>query len=138
MTFNSGQAYGHHMRSVHKETVLYKCKECKKSCKTSQELVRHEITHTKDKPFVCSMCSYPFNKKWNLTVHQRNCPKAPDYVNKRKRSEKNKFETDINQFVENYAQYNGLRCSVPDMLKKSETFFCKDVKFNGKICNTLK
>ena len=45
------------------------CPFCPKVFRKPSELKRHEMIHTGEKPFVCTMCDYASNRKANLQSH---------------------------------------------------------------------
>ena len=49
----------------------YFCKECNKSYNRKNDLDRHIMTHTGEKPFKCEKCSAGFSLKSSLTKHSR-------------------------------------------------------------------
>jgi len=68
-----------HELNVHGELIngfgvsnsLMKCSYCPKVFPAKSQLVLHERTHTKEKPFQCSQCHKKFSAKCNLTAHER-------------------------------------------------------------------
>lgn len=54
------------------KTKNYECNECHKKFATKFHVDRHELTHTKQKPFKCGVgeCEYYCNREDNLQVHR--------------------------------------------------------------------
>ena len=59
------------------------CNECNYSCHDISNFKIHLRIHSGEKPFICDRCSHAFNKKSDLTRHQRKpckyfyeCPKC--------------------------------------------------------------
>ena len=48
----------------------YKCSECSYSTSVKQNLVHHQMIHTGQNPYKCSECSYSSSQKTNLLNHQ--------------------------------------------------------------------
>lgn len=49
----------------------FKCEQCGKTCKSHVRLIKHQQTHSKDRPFACPKCPSRFTFKCNLTTHIR-------------------------------------------------------------------
>jgi len=49
----------------------FKCQFCLKSFKKKLDLIRHERTHTGEKPFQCEICKKTFAQKGDLVRHER-------------------------------------------------------------------
>merc|ERR1719370_716588 len=60
-----------HMKLVHKLGRQYTCAYCGKILYSSQYLMKHEMTHTGEKPFKCPDCDYRCIQRSNLRIHMR-------------------------------------------------------------------
>ncbi|ODV88828.1 hypothetical protein CANCADRAFT_15246, partial [Tortispora caseinolytica NRRL Y-17796] len=49
----------------------YLCSYCSKDFSRSEHKVRHERSHTKERPFSCSICSVSFVRRDLLLRHER-------------------------------------------------------------------
>ncbi|KAM4651399.1 uncharacterized protein O3C94_013891 [Discoglossus pictus] len=77
---NNSQEYDENSLSYNSKLVYtsictgrkqFVCSQCGKSFRYSSFLVRHQISHTKDKPFHCSECGKCFTQNSDLVNHQR-------------------------------------------------------------------
>ena len=60
-------------QTVFDEHVLahqpYACSMCNYRCHLKWDLIKHNRTHTKEKPFACPYCPHKTAQKGNLTYH---------------------------------------------------------------------
>ncbi|KAI8821246.1 hypothetical protein BJ741DRAFT_637348 [Chytriomyces cf. hyalinus JEL632] len=63
------------IQNVHRTNDgMFECKVCQKQCIRKQDLIRHEITHSKAKHFVCpSNCGSAFGRSDALGRHLKTC-----------------------------------------------------------------
>ena len=52
----------------------YECSFCGKEFDRMSYVLRHEKTHTGDKPFICEFCGKGFSQKSNCKIHLFRCP----------------------------------------------------------------
>ncbi|XP_058819336.1 zinc finger protein 557-like isoform X2 [Topomyia yanbarensis] len=64
--------YDSHMR-YHKaiDEGRYTCNYCDKKFATNARMVRHERSHTNEKPFQCKYCEKSFNNETSMNTHER-------------------------------------------------------------------
>ena len=53
------------------EDGQWACPYCPRTMKAPSNIRLHMLTHTGEKPFACTMCSYASNKKGNLQSHMK-------------------------------------------------------------------
>lgn len=58
-------------RSKKFKSSTYFCRFCEKSFSSPSHLSRHELTHTGEKPSLCSECGQQFSQSSSLERHQR-------------------------------------------------------------------
>jgi len=63
----SPRYYGN--KSSKKEEKMFRCKECKKTFNRKHNLTKHERCHTGEKPYHCKHCDSKFRDSSNLTKH---------------------------------------------------------------------
>jgi len=63
--------HGHLVNGGCVKNSLMKCSFCPKVFPARSQLILHERTHTKERPFQCSQCQKTFSAKCNLTAHER-------------------------------------------------------------------
>ena len=51
--------------------VLYQCEFCPYKTNQKNNLIRHNKTHTGDRPFKCQFCSYRAALRTSLVIHER-------------------------------------------------------------------
>ena len=67
----TGQAQISNSQISGKNLGRYFCKECNKSYNRKNDLDRHVMTHSGEKPFKCEKCAAAFSIKSSLTKHMR-------------------------------------------------------------------
>lgn len=78
VTCSSYSTYYMHCKKKHNEQfksrgmtiTLFKCTECKHTCKTKAELTAHTRVHTGERPFKCNQCPSSFKLSNHLNEHK--------------------------------------------------------------------
>ncbi len=60
-----------HEASVHMKLKIHKCDECQKTFSHVSNLNRHKLTHSKEKPYSCSLCHVRCGQLATLRNHQK-------------------------------------------------------------------
>ncbi|XP_050311647.1 zinc finger protein 239-like [Anthonomus grandis grandis] len=75
--FKTANLLKYHQDKAHTKTTTkptkknYLCDTCGQGFKDSDNLKKHKISHTEDRPFLCLECGKGFKHKYVLTYHQR-------------------------------------------------------------------
>ncbi|KAK2477109.1 hypothetical protein H9L39_12333 [Fusarium oxysporum f. sp. albedinis] len=67
-------------------TTLHRCRHCLREFARAEHLVRHERTHTKEKPYACHHCSDAFSRRDLLRRHEIKVHGISDRLRRRRRS----------------------------------------------------
>lgn len=78
-TFSMRRAMNKHIITVHGKDVklrcpvnkLIKCPVCEKTFRWKYELTKHEVVHTKERPFACGICGMRFTQSSSMRSHIR-------------------------------------------------------------------
>ncbi|KAL2206004.1 hypothetical protein CC79DRAFT_1397980 [Sarocladium strictum] len=62
---------GQQRSPVHNEGRIWHCGQCRQAFKKKGHLVRHTLSHTKQKPFVCDRCPKAYSRRDSLVRHER-------------------------------------------------------------------
>ncbi|XP_066216080.1 histone-lysine N-methyltransferase PRDM9-like isoform X3 [Saccopteryx leptura] len=67
-------------QKTHSGEKPYVCRECKRGFTKKSDLLRHQRTHSGEKPYVCRECKRGFSQKSHLLRHQRTHSGEKPYV----------------------------------------------------------
>ncbi|KAH6975050.1 hypothetical protein BKA56DRAFT_589963 [Ilyonectria sp. MPI-CAGE-AT-0026] len=67
-------------------TTLHRCRHCLREFARAEHLVRHERTHTKEKPYACHHCSDAFSRRDLLRRHEIKAHGISEGLRRRKHS----------------------------------------------------
>ena len=72
--FKSKSPLNCHTKYVHSNVRPFVCRisDCNKSFKTNKELIRHNISHSSERPFKCDECGKQLKSAAILRIHKRN------------------------------------------------------------------
>jgi len=65
--FTSSRSMCHHHMNIH--IGKFKCTECGRCCQSSQQLAKHQETHSGEKPYLCGVCEKRFLSPSTLCSH---------------------------------------------------------------------
>jgi len=82
-TFSLRTNLTRHVKRLHGEghkevTKPLTCSACGMQCRDNYQLKTHERSHSKEKPFKCSLCIYKSSRKEDVERHMKRC-KGPKY-----------------------------------------------------------
>lgn len=63
--------HGKGIKSIYPADKLLKCPVCEKMFRWKYELTKHELVHTKERPFACEICGSRFTQSSSLKSHIR-------------------------------------------------------------------
>ena len=69
-----------HTAYIHNEEKPYMCSKCQKSFKRSDDIKRHDRTHTSEKPWHCKQCLNTFKSLCDLKRHTRKHLRGKPYI----------------------------------------------------------
>ncbi|KAK9873754.1 hypothetical protein WA026_002109 [Henosepilachna vigintioctopunctata] len=64
-----------HISYLHIQSKIFNCNKCAKTFKRNSELVRHQETHSDDRPHVCNICGQSYKRSTHLRRHEQSSHK---------------------------------------------------------------
>ncbi|KAL5281406.1 hypothetical protein ACFFRR_005045 [Megaselia abdita] len=64
-------AFGRHVRTVHKKIKNFQCQFCDSRFSRKENLEKHEMTHTGEKPYTCDICGRGFIQLFGMKTHRK-------------------------------------------------------------------